>query len=231
MSILQEYAKIKKEIGTEKWDSFDTYIKTYRPDLRFDQIIYNPKNYIDFNIWFNEHIKLRKVKILQSWESTFDDFRCEALLYQGEKKLADVIVKQNEDTIYKLLETNDNSYIKENDIQKYFISYIYDNFDNYLELPKISECSKLLHEIYNSVCESESSMCHISDEDWKENYSDYTEKDINILKEEVKKYGLDNIISFDDSNYKIIGFGNLETMFNDDRKINFDKERSDFVYE
>ena len=45
------------------------------------------------------------------------------------------------------------------------------------------------------------------------------------LKEEVKEYKLDNVITFDDAEYKIIGWSDLETRFNDDRNFVKEKER------
>ena len=95
-----------------------------------------------------------------------------------------------------------------------------------MNLPKISKCSNLLKEIYDTVCESDATICHITNEDWQEFYADrYTNKDIDYLKEEVKKYKLDDVITFDDGECKIIGWGNLETSFNDDRQFVKDKER------
>ena len=97
---------------------------------------------------------------------------------------------------------------------------ILDDFDKYMKLPKISECSKLLQEIYDDVCEADSSMCHITNEDWNEFYKDnFTEKDIDNLKKEVKELGLQEVITFDDAEYKIVGWGDLETRFNDDRYL------------
>ena len=97
---------------------------------------------------------------------------------------------------------------------------ILDDFDKYMELPKISKCSKLLQEVYDDVCESDASMCHITQEDWDQFYKDnFTEKDIDNLKKEVKELGLQEVITFDDAEYKIVGWGDLETIFNDDRYL------------
>ena len=59
-------------------------------------------------------------------------------------------------------------------------------------------------------------------------YADkYSEKDIEKLKQEITKYKLDELISLNEGEYKIVGYGNLETCFNDDRKLvkNKDLER------
>ena len=96
-------------------------------------------------------------------------------------------------------------------------------------MPKISDCSKLLQEIYDNVCESDATMCHISDEDWNDYYSDnYSDNDIEVLKEEIKKYGLSEVIGIGDDDYKIVGYGDLETRFNDDRKLELSNE-NDFA--
>ena len=87
-------------------------------------------------------------------------------------------------------------------------------------MPKISKCSKLLQDIYDSVKESDASMCHITEDDWNYFYKmDFTEKDVDNLKKEVKELGLDEVITFNDAEYKIVGYGDLETRFNDDRYL------------
>lgn len=154
-----------------------------------------------------KYYKNREVKILGTWETDYADIAVNALLMENNKKIANII------TTF--------------DLSNYFLKReLYDDFDYYKSLPKISKCSKLLQVIYDNVCESESSMCHITNEDWEEYYSDnFTNKDIEKLKEEVKEYKLDNVITFDDAEYKIIGWSDLETRFNDDRNFVKEKER------
>lgn len=93
--------------------------------------------------------------------------------------------------------------------------------------PKASKLSSLLQYVYDSVCESESNMCHIDYDDWEElkNENDFSEEDINTLCEEIKKYHLDDYITLDDSEYKICGYGGLQCCFNDDREVNINYER------
>ena len=63
-------------------------------------------------------------------------------------------------------------------------------------------------------------MCHITEEDWDEFYKEnFTEKDVDNLKKEVKELGLENVITFNEAEYKIVGYGDLETKFNDDRYL------------
>lgn len=88
------------------------------------------------------------------------------------------------------------------------------------EIPKVSNLSPLLKYIYEYVCSSDINMCHISKEEWKELVEDgeFSDDDIIKLKEEVKKYNLDDVLTIDDSNYKICAYGCLQTSFNDDLK-------------
>ena len=154
------------------------------------------------------------VKILNLWLSDYGDIRCNASISVNGKEKANIITSFERD-YYPDWKNSQNDYKEE----------LKDEWEQYLHLPKISKCSKLMQEIYDNVCESEATMCHITNDDWKELYADrFTNKDITKLKEEVKKYKLDDVITFDDAEYKIIGWGNLETSFNDDRKLERNKE-------
>lgn len=101
------------------------------------------------------------------------------------------------------------------------ISILEYDIDKNSELPKISECSNLLQQVYDCVCESDASMCHVDEDDWidwKEDYN-FTDDDIEILKKEIQKYGLAEVVVIDEDEYKIVGYSNLQFMFNDDRNI------------
>lgn len=219
MSILQEYEEIRKDIGEDKWESIGTYLSEHK-ELRFDELIYNPKNYTKFENWFYENIKLRKVDIKNLWIRDFGDVAVNAILYQGDKKIANIITSFDEGEIrynYGGKDTElDEEYAKET-----IKNLIYDDFDKYLKLPKLSKCSKLLQSLYDDICSSDSDMCHIDYDDWKNYYQeDYSEEDIKILKDEIKEYKLENVIEVDNGEYKILCYGDLETEFNDDRNLN-----------
>ena len=157
------------------------------------------------------------VKILNLWLSDYGDIRCNATISINGKEKANIIAS---------FDRYDNQDWK--NCQKEYKEEIIDNWEQYLNLPKISKCSKLLQEVYDNVCSSDETICHIDFNDWKENYAErYTDKDFLKLKEEVKKYKLEDVITFTDSEYKIVGWGNLETSFNDDRHLqkNRDIER------
>jgi len=197
------------------------------PDVRADiidrlvavQTVEDTKNYRIINEYDLEVVKEDidkniSVKILNLWLSDYGDIRCNASISLNGKEKSNFITSFDRD-YYPDWKNSQNDYKEE----------IKDEWEKYLHLPKLSKCSKLLQEIYDNVCQSESTMCHITNEDWKEFYADrFTNKDINKLKEEVKKYQLDDVITFDNAEYKIIGWGNLETSFNDDRKLERNKD-------
>ena len=213
MSILQEYEQIRKEMGKKKFDSIETYLKT-TPNLLLSDILYKPENYIEFDKWYNWKMLNRTVKVISIYETDYDDVRCDAILCINKKKVANIIASYST-KIIGLRCNNNYDLVKET-----LRVSILDDFDKYIKLPKISECSKLLQSIYDGVCESDSSMCHISTEDWNEFYKDnYTQKDFDNLKCEVNELGLKDVITFDDGGYKIVGWADLEIKFNDDRFI------------
>ena len=218
MSILQEYEQIRREMGEKKYDSIETYLNTH-PNILLSDVLYKPEHYIDFDKWYNWKILNRTVKVISIYETGFDDVRCDAVLCINKQPVANIIGSYSADELN--MRCNNDANLAKEAVR----TAILDDFDKYIELPKISNCSKLLQEIYDDVCESDASMCHITDEDWKEFYKDnFTEKDIDNLKKEVKELGLQEVITFNDGEYKIIGWGDLETRFNDDRTINRSKD-------
>lgn len=164
------------------------------------------------------------IKILGTWLTDYDDMRCNAIIIQDNKEVANIIASYDECDLRHSI-GNKDSEMNGEFIKRAFQTLIYDEIKEYLKLPKISNCSNLLQDIYDAVCESDATMCHISDEDWNDYYIDnYSEEDIEVLKEEIKKYGLDEIIGINDGEYKIVGYGDLETRFNDDRRLELNNE-------
>ena len=108
-------------------------------------------------------------------------------------------------------------------IQKHLLDILEKNNGVEFNIPKVSELSSLLKYVYDSICESESNMFYVDYDEWKElkDSDEFTEEDFNILKKEIKKYKLEDVISIDEE-YKICAYGMLQTLFNDDReKDNF----------
>jgi len=92
-------------------------------------------------------------------------------------------------------------------------------------LPKISETNPLLRYIYNSVCESESNMCHIDRETWEmlKEEENFKNTDLEELAKDIKKYSLYDYITINDNEYVICGYGGLQCAFNDDTKERTDE--------
>lgn len=145
------------------------------------------------------------VEILNIWESTFEDTRCNAIIYYKSRAIANIV----------------ECFDKNNVTKPILEKLILENIEKYRKLPKISECHKLLKEAYDTVCQSENEMFYMTDDDWKEFVKDgeYDSNDFKIFQEEVKKHKLEEVVSIDSDGEKIIGYGNLSTMFNDDREL------------
>lgn len=111
------------------------------------------------------------------------------------------------------------------DIEKSLNKLLKQNDGIEFKLPKASELSPLLRYIYDYVCESDSNMCHIDYDDWRElkEEHDFREEDLKILEKEIEKYNLYDYIIIDDGEYKICGYGGLQCFVNDDRKKDSDE--------
>ena len=227
MSILQDYEKIKKDIGEYKWNCIDFYLQLY-PNLTLDKIIYNEKNWNKYNDWFTKY-RMKSIVVSDFWETDYDDIRAIATSGLDGKQFSQVIVSVDEKEINNVLGTEWGE-SESGAVKNAIASVVAKDFDKYLCFPKISKCSPLLQDIYNTVKETEATICHITDDDWENYYADkYTNKDIQQLKSEIKLYDLENIITIDDGDYKIIGWGDLETLFNDDIALEKEREEEMFI--
>lgn len=207
-----------------EWNDRAESLKKKYKIILLDDVLFKNEEWAKYEIWYNEQILNRKVEILETWSTDYDDIRCNAILYRKGKKIGNIVASYDESSLRHSI-GDENSEMNEKFVKDAFKKLIYDDFDSYLDLPRISKCSKLLQSIYDDVCSSESTMCHILKDDWDNYYSDtYSENDINNLLKEIKKYGLEEIITIDDNSYKIIGYGDLETKFINDREISLDYE-------
>ena len=203
------------------------FLDKCNPDVRVDiidrlaevHIFENMKDYkiineSDFELASLALYKDISVKVSDFWLSDHGDIRCNATISINGKDKANFITSFDRDD-YPDWKNSQNDY--EDGIKE--------NWEKYLHLPKLSKCSKLMQKLYDNVCESEATMCHITDDDWKEYYADrFSDRDIDKLKKEIKKYQLDDVITFDNSAYKMVCWGDLETSFNDDRKLVRDRD-------
>lgn len=159
------------------------------------------------------------INVVDNWYSSFDDYRGKAEISKNGNKLGTIIVNFSGDEIIKTI-GKDGSDFSRTEIQSAIASLIATNAEKYCSLPRISEVSPLLRTIYDDLLNSENSMSYISNEDWEIDYSDnFTNEDWENLKKEIKELHLESIVEFDYGNYLIIGYGNLETAFIDDRGV------------
>lgn len=166
----------------------------------------------------------KDVKIIDVWRAYYGDIRCAAILYEDKKAVGKIIASYDESAIENIINTDDLN-TNTNSVKDALRKIIKDSFDYYAKLPKISKCSKLLQTIYDEVCSSELTVCHISEDDWEKYYMySFSYKDIEKLEEEIKKYNLKDLIEINYNNFKIIGYGDLEIRFNDDRGFLKSKE-------
>lgn len=183
-------------------------------------ILFNHECWQKFDNWYNEHYLKRSIDIIDLlWIPEFDEMRCNAKLYENGKEVADVIVAYNE-TDLKYSIGDENSEMNDKFLTAAFKNLINDDFDWFLKLPKLSECSSLMQEIYNNICDMDSLIFHLSYDDWEKYYAKSYSDDLEILKEEIKKYNLEDIIRVDTSEYKFDVDGDLKMRINDDRNIN-----------
>lgn len=221
MSIFQEYEEIKKMVGKEKWESIDKYINKVHPELRLDQIIYNSNNWIEFEKWFYKNLKGSTVNVCDVWQTDYGDYKALAEIGKN-KELEGIIITSYDEQVIRNITDKEKGSLTVNELKNAFAVLICSDIEKYLKLPTISNVSKLLKEIYDCVVTSECSMCHIDYNEWEDFYDDYNERDIEQLKKEIEKYNLKEVIEIDNGEYKIIGYGDLETRFLDDR--NYCKE-------
>lgn len=210
----------------DKWNDVANKLKEKYGVILLDDVLHKPVEWAKYEEWYNKNYLHRDIKILDTWDTDYDDIRCNAILYQDRKEVANIIASYDESDIRYSIGDKDSE-MNEDFVNRAFKNLIYYAFDSYLELPKISECSKLLQEIYDTVCESDSTMCHVDNIDWmymKENY-DFEDIDIIELQNEIDKYGLKDVITVNEDGYKIVGYGDLETRFNDDRNLNIESSK------
>ena len=163
------------------------------------------------------------INVIDNWYSDFDDYRGTVRISKNGQKIGDIIVNFDYNEIQKTIGRED--YFRDEEIKNAIVALVATNINKYCSLPKISEISPLLTKVYDSVRGSGNSMCYISDEDWELDFSDtFSETDIENLENEIERLQLDDLILFEYDDCKIVGFGNLETAFIDDRGVISEKQ-------
>lgn len=212
------------ETSPDLWGEKIEKLKKKYGVVLLNDILYKKEESIKFNNWYNENIKQNKVEIINFWLRDFvDDIGVNAILYKNGVAVANIADSFEEtDVRYNIAETHTE--LTDELTTLSLTDLLYNHFDNYLNLPKISNCSKLLQNIFDDIYASDSEMLHITYSDWDEFYQeDYSDKDIDILKNEINKYNLQTVLEVDNGEYKILGYGDLITFFNDDRNLNKEK--------
>jgi len=130
-----------------------------------------------FNVWFNEEKEQKKIYFINT--NRFDDnYFYEVLIcHNGISQIRTSIKTandiNNEEQMYELLST------------------MYDKYIDYKDLPRLSECSPLLQELYNLVANNNKNGVVISKDDWEKHFiGKYTEKDYEKLIDEKKLFDL-----------------------------------------
>ncbi|MBO7697340.1 MAG: hypothetical protein J6T10_32325 [Methanobrevibacter sp.] len=160
-------------------------------------------------------IIIRNVDLISSWETDFGDYQARVKIGENNENIGEVVVSYDRYKVLDVIGKKEESKVNNNEIEM-AISVIVANedFENIKRLPKISKCSILMERVYDNVCESESSMCFIENDDEFCNT-----ENIKKLKEEVKELGLSDCIRFDEDGYLVVGYGDVELSFIDDRGL------------
>lgn len=221
--IIDYNKKVNKLIrdNPDNWfDKIDNLKKNMNITM-LDDVLYKKEEWMKYNVWYNQNKLNRSLKILTVYDTDFDDKRVNAILYENNKEIANIIYSF-EDTIdlYPKQDGVIPGYMLEN--------MLYDNWDYLKNLPKITKCSKLLQHIYKDVKEGETNMYFMDKEDFEWYQEKYHDKNALVnLQKDIDKYGLKNVLEINNNDYVITVYGDFETMFNDDRNLERLKKREE----
>lgn len=141
-----------------------------------------------FNIWFNEEKENRKIDLINT--NIIESYYLYNILisHDGIPKIN--IVIKTEDSF------------ENEDLKNEMLSEMYDKYIDYLEYPKLSNCSPLLQDLYNQILNSSELKIVVTNEDWEKDYlGKYTEEDYERLIDETHKLGLNLGIELNDYHY------------------------------
>ena len=159
-------------------------------------------------------IIVRNADLISCWETDFGDYQARLKIGENNENIGEVVVSYETQKLYDMISKTDYSKITRREIEVAISILVLNNdFEDLKRLPKISKFSELMQRVYDNVCESESSMCFIEDDD------EVNEQDIEKLKEEVKEFGLSDCVRFNEDDCLITAYGDLETSFIDDRGV------------
>ena len=156
------------------------------------------------------------VNVKGIWETGFKDIQAYIETEKGnfvvsyEDSMLSNILGIDTDDLYDLIGKTDF-----NSLENVFATLVFKDKESYFKLPKLSKCSNLLQELFETVLESDNGMFFYEYEDWEND--GHTEEDLNILEKEIKKYGLQEVIEIKENNCIITCYSDLITRFIDDR--------------
>ena len=166
-----------------------------------------------FNVWFNEEKENKKIQFINT-NILNEDYLYEVLIsHNGISKISMSIKTEND--------------INNNDEMYELLSTIYDKYIDYIDLPKLSECSPLLQELYKLIASSDKNGVVISIDDWERQFIDkYTEKDYEKLVDEKNYFHLTFGLELDNDHcdYDDYYYENDEDEEIDEFKILINKE-------
>lgn len=252
----QSYKELEEKVNKNEKSEIEQVLfnslknKSLPYSIKYKNKTYNSYNSMDMSLSSEKsEIYYINDKNLQHIDDTADYFIVKTTLYKinnGYKgiKSIDDIYDRTTDFDYNILndwiDNEEHYYDIEilNDFSKYHVcipleegressldSYLARNIEALKNLPKTSDLNKLTYDIYLNVCESDSNMYFI---DTKEDLEDeeYTLNDLKLLEEDIKKYHLEDVITINDNDILITGYGDLQCMFNDD--LSFLEELNDY---
>lgn len=105
MSILQEYAEIRKRIGEEKYQLILSFLK-YHPDYCLSDVYFKKYVWDEMENWAEDIIKVNKKKwdnIHADYKGTWQDYHNEKPEWLGRKVVMSGCITNNHNELGKLL--------------------------------------------------------------------------------------------------------------------------------
>lgn len=165
-------------------------------------------------------IILKEVKIKSIIERD-NEIIANADFFVDKKIVANVLVEADE-----RIKNNKSDMFEAN--AELFVELINKDFDKYTNLPKLTECSNILCDLFDISFVDDLPLI-ISAENWNDYFFDkYSLDEINNLNRELKELKLDNVVDINEEDCIIRCDKRLYSYFNDDRDL--DRSDPNFVY-
>lgn len=149
-----------------------------------------------------------KYQVLNSWNDADDLYVDYIVTNKRTKKEAHACILLKTDDIDDYISNEDIGYDLEKRLKK--------EKGNAFKLPKTSEISEVLYNIFKEICQSENNMLYIKDDSDLENLGINLET-CEILCDDINKYKLNDYFEMQDET--LVVYGGLQCCFNDDREV------------